>query len=95
MAACVIENTQLSSYQTRTSLHHSYVQSNQMESRKKRPLTRNNTFTNNNDLTKTIIDNSCLEQAGAITATDSNQKCMKKKTSLNKQINDNLFSYFL
>jgi hypothetical protein len=78
MAACVIENTQLSSYQTRN-LIHSYVQSNQMESRKKRPLTRNNTFTNNNELTKTIIDNSCSEQAGAITTTDNNQKCMGKK----------------
>jgi hypothetical protein len=75
MAACIVENTRLSSYQITNSIHF-HVQSNQMESTKKRRLRRTNTFTSNNELTKTITDNSCSVQAVTIT-TDSNNKCMK------------------
>ncbi len=90
MAACVVENTRLSlSYQTRNSIHF-HVQSNQMDLRNKRSLRRTNTFTSNNELTKTITDNSCSGQAGA--TIDSNQKC--KRNDLERMTYDPICYFF-
>jgi hypothetical protein len=78
MAACVVEDTRLRLiyYQTKPKLSQGniYVNSNQMDSTKKRQLSRSNTFHSNNELTKTEIDNSCSIQA---VSTDNNNESMK------------------
>jgi hypothetical protein len=80
MAACIVETTQLTSisYQTTNLIKqtkYSHVNSYQMDSTKKRQLSRNNTFNSNNDLTKTETDSSCSTQAVSIN--NNNNESMK------------------
>jgi len=80
MAACIVETTQLTSisYQTTNIIKqtkYSHVNSYQMDSTKKRQLSRNNTFNSNNDLTKIETDSSCSTQAVSIN--NNNNESMK------------------
>jgi len=75
MAACLVEDTRLrsiySQIKPKLSRENIYVNSNQMDSTKKRQLSRSNTFHSNNELIKTETDNSCSIQA---VSTDNNHE---------------------